>query len=131
MRPISFIVIQWPCSPSVKLRSVTVVIRCLSCVAKAPTLVISLTLLQTESKLRQNHWAGGYVGPEVQLQSLPNMTQKHCGKCQHMDVVFGCECFGLHPKQEVAKYGDSVSIMSGPLRFFAKSSFRSCQRNKI
>ena len=34
---------------------------------------------------------------------------------QHVDILLGTDYFGLHPKQEVAKAGDNLSIMKGEL----------------
>ena len=36
-------------------------------------------------------------------------------KSSHVDVLLGCDYFGLHPKQEEARSGDNLSIMSGSL----------------
>ncbi|RUA05208.1 MAG: hypothetical protein DSY43_05110 [Gammaproteobacteria bacterium] len=32
-----------------------------------------------------------------------------------VDILLGCDHYGLHPKQEVAKCGDNLSIMKGEL----------------
>ena len=32
-----------------------------------------------------------------------------------MDVLLGCDFFGLHPKKEEARYGERLSVMSGEL----------------
>ena len=40
----------------------------------------------------------------------PELLQR---KSSHVDVLLGCDYFGLHPKQEEAKSGDNLSIMSG------------------
>ena len=36
-------------------------------------------------------------------------------KSNYVDVLLGCDYFGLHPKQEEARCGDNLSIMSGEL----------------
>ena len=42
----------------------------------------------------------------------PNSLQR---KSNHVDVLLGCDYFGLHPKHEEARCGDNLSIMSGEL----------------
>ena len=37
-------------------------------------------------------------------------------KSTYVDVLFGCDCFGLHPKQEESRCGDNLSIMTGGTR---------------
>ena len=32
-----------------------------------------------------------------------------------MDVLLGCDFFGLHPKKEEARHGEHLSVMSGEL----------------
>ena len=36
-------------------------------------------------------------------------------KTTYVDILLGCDHYGLHPKQEVAKCGDNLSIMKGEL----------------
>ena len=42
----------------------------------------------------------------------PESLQK---KCNRVDVLLGCDFFGLHPKKEEARYGEHLSVMSGEL----------------
>ena len=37
-------------------------------------------------------------------------------KSTHVDVLLGCDYFGLHPEQEEARCGDNLSIMTATLR---------------
>ncbi len=46
--------------------------------------------------------------PEYDPESLQS-------KSNYVDVLLGCDYFGLHPKQEEARCGDNLSIMSGEL----------------
>ncbi len=43
------------------------------------------------------------------------MILTRCIESRHIDVLLGCDYFGLHPKQEEARCGDNLSIMSGSL----------------
>jgi hypothetical protein len=42
----------------------------------------------------------------------PELLQR---KSNYVDILLGCDYFGLHPKQEEARCGDNLSIMSGEL----------------
>ena len=44
--------------------------------------------------------------------SDPEFLQR---KSTQVDVLFGCDYFGLRPKKEEARCGDNLSIMSGKL----------------
>ena len=46
--------------------------------------------------------------PEYEPESLQR-------KSNYIDVLLGCDYFGLHPKREEARCGDHLSIMSGKL----------------
>ena len=46
--------------------------------------------------------------PEYDPESLQR-------KSNNVDVLLGCDFFGLHPKKEEARYGEHLSVMSGEL----------------
>ncbi|CAB3984060.1 Hypothetical predicted protein [Paramuricea clavata] len=46
------------------------------------------------------------------LEHDPETLQR---KSTHVDVLLGCDNFGLHPKQEEARCGDNLTIMNGAL----------------
>ena len=48
------------------------------------------------------------IFPEYDPESLQR-------KSNYVDVLLGCDFFGLHPKKEEARHGEHLSIMSGEL----------------
>ena len=48
------------------------------------------------------------IFPEYDPESLQR-------KSNHVDVLLGCDFFGLHPKKEEARHGEHLSVMSGEL----------------
>ncbi|CAB4027430.1 Hypothetical predicted protein [Paramuricea clavata] len=56
------------------------------------------------------------LDPEVLVKLFPEYDPETLQrKSTHVDVLLGCDYFGLHPKQEEARCGDNLSIMNGAL----------------
>ena len=56
------------------------------------------------------------LDPKVLVKLFPDYDPESLQrKSSHVDVLLGCDYFGLHPKQEEARSGDNLSIMSGSL----------------
>ena len=56
------------------------------------------------------------LDPEVLQKLLPEYdTESLQRKSANVDVLLGCDFFGLHPKHEEAKCGENLSVMSGKL----------------
>jgi hypothetical protein len=56
------------------------------------------------------------LDPKVLVKLFPEYDPETLQrKSTHVDVLLGCDYFGLHPKQEEARCGDNLSIMNGAL----------------
>ena len=56
------------------------------------------------------------LDPDVLVQLFPDYDpQSLQRKSSNVDVLLGCDHFGLHPKKEEAQCGENLSIMSGEL----------------
>ena len=56
------------------------------------------------------------LNPDVLVQLFPDHDPESLQrKSKHIDVLLGCDYFGLHPKNEEAQCGANLSIMSGEL----------------
>ena len=56
------------------------------------------------------------LDPEVLVRLFPDHDPESLQrKSTNVDVLLGCDHFGLHPKKEEAQCGDNLSIMSGEL----------------
>ena len=56
------------------------------------------------------------LDPKVLVKLFPEYDPETLlRKSTHVDVLLGCDYFGLHPKQEEARCGDNLSIMNGAL----------------
>ena len=56
------------------------------------------------------------LNPDVLVQLFPDHDPESLQrKSKHIDVLLGCDYFGLHPKNEEARCGANLSIMSGEL----------------
>ena len=56
------------------------------------------------------------LDPEVLVKLFPDYDPESLQrKSSHVDVLLGCDYFGLYPKQEERRSGDNLSIMSGSL----------------
>ncbi len=56
------------------------------------------------------------LDPRVLVKLFPDYDPDSLQrKSAHIDVLLGCDYFGLHPKQEEARCCDNLSIMSGSL----------------
>ena len=56
------------------------------------------------------------LNPDVLAKLFPEYDPQSLQRqCRHVDVLLGCDYFGLHPKNEEARCGENLSIMSDEL----------------